>query len=46
MMRCYGRELCAIIARLLDHAKIPNVLWNEYMLSAYGAFTQEVRCPL
>ncbi|GAQ34067.1 hypothetical protein AtubIFM56815_002692 [Aspergillus tubingensis] len=41
MMRSYGRELCAIIARLLDHAKIPNVLWNEYMLSAYGAFTPE-----
>ncbi|OJJ74729.1 hypothetical protein ASPBRDRAFT_460733 [Aspergillus brasiliensis CBS 101740] len=40
-MRCYGRKLCAIIARLLDHANIPNVLWNEYMLSAYGAFMQE-----
>ncbi|GLA22978.1 hypothetical protein AnigIFM63604_001312 [Aspergillus niger] len=40
-MRCYGRRLCAIIARLLDHATIPNVLWNEYMLSYYGAFMQE-----
>jgi hypothetical protein len=33
---CLDNELVAMIAQLLDNARIPNVLWGNYLLTIYG----------
>ena len=33
---CLDNMLVAMIARLLDNARIPNVLWGNYLLTIYG----------
>ncbi|PWY95099.1 hypothetical protein BO94DRAFT_218645 [Aspergillus sclerotioniger CBS 115572] len=40
-----GRELCASIARILDNAQVPNVLWGRLLESAYG-FMDHLNLPV
>lgn len=31
-----GQYVLSLIARILDHAGVPNVLWGDYLLCIYG----------